>query len=79
MPTKLESNKKCAVKDDADVNLQNPEEVVRAWQEEDRENLDILEFIQAIDKYKRRTQKSFPAWSEVLSILKDLGYRKVQD
>ena len=40
---------------------------------------DTLEFIQAIDTYRRRFDRSFPAWSEVLSILKSLGYRKVAE
>ena len=57
----------------------DPEEVVKSWQDEDRENLEILEFIQAVDRFKRRTQKAFPSWSEVLKILKDLGYRKSYD
>ena len=37
---------------------------------------EVLEFIQAIDKYKRLNQRPFPNWSEVLEILKDLGYEK---
>lgn len=35
---------------------------------------DVLEFITAIDEYKRRNGKPFPSWSEVLEILKGLGY-----
>ena len=40
-------------------------------------DLEVLEFIQAVDRYKRKTQKAFPTWSEILGILKSLGYRKV--
>jgi hypothetical protein len=40
-------------------------------------DLDTLEFIQAIDRFKRKTQKLFPSWSEILQILRSLGYRKV--
>ncbi len=40
---------------------------------------ETVEFIQAIDAYRRRYDRSFPAWSEVLSILKSLGYRKVAE
>jgi hypothetical protein len=40
---------------------------------------DTVEFIQAIDAYRRRYDKSFPSWSEVLSLLKSLGYRKVAE
>jgi len=40
---------------------------------------ETLEFIQAIDAYRRRFDRSFPAWSEVLSILKCIGYRRVEE
>lgn len=35
-----------------------------------------LEFVQAIEKYKKEKSKIFLSWSEVLSIFKELGYRK---
>lgn len=35
-----------------------------------------LEMLKAIDAYKRRTGKHFPTWTEVLQIMKALGYRK---
>ena len=38
-----------------------------------------LEFIKAIDNYKRKFNKPFPTWREVLGILKQLGYRKVKE
>lgn len=37
---------------------------------------DVLEFIQAIDDYKRLEGRPFPTWSEVLDIVKDLGYQR---
>jgi|JI10StandDraft_1071094.scaffolds.fasta_scaffold936406_1 hypothetical protein len=37
---------------------------------------DVLEFVNAIDAYKRDKSRQFPAWSEVLQIVKSLGYRK---
>ena len=40
---------------------------------------DTVEFIKAIDAFRRRYLKSFPAWSEVLAIFKSLGYRKVAE
>ena len=40
---------------------------------------ETVEFIQAIDAFRRRYAKSFPAWSEVLAIFKSLGYRKVAE
>jgi len=33
-------------------------------------------FIQAIDAYKRVNQKPFPTWTEVLEVIRKLGYRK---
>ena len=37
---------------------------------------DVLEFIQAMDDYKRLHNRPFPNWSEVLDVLKMLGYEK---
>ena len=36
-------------------------------------------FLMAIDKYKRQNHKPFPSWTEVLEVVKALGYRKVAD
>lgn len=35
-----------------------------------------LEFIKAIGEYKERYNKPFPTWSEILHIVKSLGYSK---
>jgi hypothetical protein len=35
-----------------------------------------LEFMQAIQVYKQRSGRMFPTWSEVLEVLRDLGYEK---
>lgn len=37
---------------------------------------DVLEFITAIDTYKRDHSRPFPTWSEILDIVKELGYSK---
>lgn len=37
---------------------------------------EVLEFIAALDRYKQQHCKPFPGWSEVLLVLKQLGYRK---
>lgn len=37
---------------------------------------DALEFIQAIEAFKKAKRRPFPTWGEVLLVLKDLGYRK---
>ena len=36
-----------------------------------------LEFMKAIEAYKRRTGIRYPPWTEILRIAKALGYRKV--
>jgi hypothetical protein len=38
-----------------------------------------IEFMRAMDDYKRRSGRQFPTWSEVLEVLCDLGYRKVAE
>ena len=38
-----------------------------------------FEFIMAIDEYKRANSRPFPTWTEVLEIIKALGYRKVAE
>jgi hypothetical protein len=35
-----------------------------------------LEFMQAMQEYKRRSGRMFPTWSEVLEVLTGLGYEK---
>ena len=35
---------------------------------------DVVEFITAMDDYKRRKGRPFPNWSEVLQVVKSLGY-----
>jgi hypothetical protein len=36
-------------------------------------------FIKAIDAYKRVNQRPFPTWTEVLEIMRRLGYRKTAE
>ena len=38
-----------------------------------------FEFLMAMDQYKRANQRPFPTWTEVLEVLKALGYRKVAE
>ncbi|NOX52931.1 MAG: hypothetical protein GXP27_00530 [Planctomycetes bacterium] len=38
---------------------------------------DEIEFMNAMDEYKRRSGRQFPTWSEVLEVIRSLGYRKV--
>jgi hypothetical protein len=38
---------------------------------------DQVDFMKAMDLYKRRSGRQFPTWSEVLEVIENLGYRKV--
>jgi FMN phosphatase YigB (HAD superfamily) len=38
---------------------------------------EVIELLHAVDEWRRKSHRSFPAWSEVLQLLKDLGWRKV--
>jgi hypothetical protein len=35
-----------------------------------------LQFSRAMEDYKRRSGRMFPTWSEVLEVLRSLGYEK---
>jgi hypothetical protein len=36
-----------------------------------------MEFMMAMNEYKRKSGRMFPTWSEVLEVLQGLGYEKV--
>lgn len=36
--------------------------------------LERLEFLRAMDAYKRKTGKTFPSWTEVLDVLRSIGW-----
>lgn len=38
-----------------------------------------FEFVMALDEYKRANNRPFPSWTEVLEVIKYLGYRKVAE
>ena len=38
---------------------------------------EALEFIEALDRFKKQHGRPFPSWSEVLLVLRQLGYRRV--
>jgi hypothetical protein len=38
-----------------------------------------FEFLLAIDEYKKKNARPFPTWTEVLEVIKALGYRKVAE
>lgn len=39
---------------------------------------DELEFMNAMQEYKKRSGRQFPTWSEVLEVLKSMGYERIQ-
>ena len=45
--------------------------------EEGELNDEQFEFVMAIEEYKRLNNKPFPTWTEVLEVVRHLGYRKV--
>jgi len=40
---------------------------------------DETDFMKAMDRYKRDNRRPFPTWSEVLEVLRAMGYRKVAE
>ncbi len=40
---------------------------------------ELLEFIKAVEEYKRVNNRPFPSWSEVYELILYLGYRRVAD
>lgn len=52
---------------------------IRRQAEEGEMTDELLEFVMAIDDYKRVNNRPFPSWSEVFEVIRYLGYRKVAD
>jgi hypothetical protein len=46
--------------------------------EEGEMNAEQFEFIMAIETYKKVNKRMFPTWTEVLEVIHQLGYRKVE-
>ena len=46
--------------------------------EKDYSDEEII-FMKAMDQYKRSNRRPFPTWSEVLEVLRSLGYRKTEE
>ncbi|MHC5541102.1 hypothetical protein ACYOEI_23010 [Singulisphaera rosea] len=44
-----------------------------------RDDESVREFADAIRAYREASGRPFPAWSEILEILHNLGYRKVSE
>ena len=46
--------------------------------EEGEMSAEQFEFIMAIETYKKVNKRMFPTWTEVLEVIQQLGYRKVE-
>lgn len=46
--------------------------------EEGEMNADQFEFVMAVEAYKKVNKKLYPTWTEILEVIRQLGYRKVQ-
>lgn len=46
--------------------------------EEGEMNTEQFEFIMAIETYKKVNKRLYPTWTEILEIVRQLGYRKIQ-
>lgn len=46
--------------------------------EEGEMTAEQFEFVMAIETYKKVNRKLFPTWTEVLEVMEQLGYRKVE-
>jgi len=46
--------------------------------EEGEMSTEQFEFVMAIETYKKVNKRLFPSWTEVLEVMLQLGYRKVQ-
>ena len=47
--------------------------------EEGEMTAEQFEFIMAVNEYKQVNKRPFPTWTEVLDIIRALGYRRVAD
>jgi len=74
----------------SDVSLETRREIMDRRRQDRRRQIDPttcerdysdgeIEFMRAMDDYKRKSGRPFPTWSEVLEVVMSLGYRKVAD
>jgi hypothetical protein len=75
---------------EADPNIASRREIMDRRRQDRRRQIDPttcerdysdgeIEFMRAMDDYKRKSGRPFPTWSEVLEVVMSLGYRKVAD
>jgi hypothetical protein len=49
----------------------------RRCAEEGEMNIEQFEFVMAIETYKKVNHRLYPTWTEILEIVRQLGYRKI--
>lgn len=72
----MDSPRKKTTTKAVETKLEGEDEGRRTTLRPDEMPPDVLEFITAIDDYKRLHQRPFPTWSEVLEVVKRLGYAR---
>ncbi len=72
-PAKSRAKKSAPRVDDGLDDIASPERSAPALAEV---NAEVLEFIEAVDRFKKQHGRPFPSWSEVLLIVRQLGYRR---
>jgi len=50
----------------------------RRCAEEGEMNIAQFEFIMAIEAYKKANKRMYPTWTEILEVIQQLGYRKME-
>lgn len=80
MSPRLDATKPKECDDEVDAALKVPGEKKRRRRNERNAAAyddEVCELLKAIDLWRQKSGRSFPAWSEVLGLLKSLGWRKV--
>lgn len=72
-PTAADTSAATSSVEDVLDDLAGPERSAPALAEVDAE---ALEFIAAVDRFKKQHARPFPSWSEILLIVRQLGYRR---
>lgn len=72
-PTGAGARKKAAKAVDPLADIDEPERSAPPLAEVDAE---ALEFIAAIDRFKKENGRPFPSWSEILLVVRQLGYKR---
>ena len=78
------------VQPSTDISIEERREIIDRRRQDRRRQIDPttcerdysdneVEFMKAMDDYKRKSGRPFPTWSEVLEVMMSLGYRKVAD